>query len=213
MRTEDPVVTLLADVHSMLEQMNWPTPAFLARALGLTVLSGPVAAINLEPPPTIHLPDHMQGFWRAHTLAHEIAHALLRWRDIDDELLAYYAPECAYSNLEALANHIAGLICFPQPFYQAALRRFDFSPDAMIFMAQSLDAPIQAAMARTVYESESYNRAALLFKRGYVCAYASTFWLEVQSWDYVPDPAARFPGITLRPLSGQAGVVLGTWGG
>lgn len=210
---KDPVVTLLSDVASMLEQMNYPSPYVLARALDLRVVSGPVAAINMEPPPTIHLPDYMRGFWRQHTLAHEIAHALLQWRGIDAELLAYYAPECATNNLEALANHIAGLICFPEPFYQQTMKRFGFAPEAMLFMSRSLGAPLGAAMARTVYESDSYNRAALLFKRGYVAQYASTFWIEIQPYDYINDPTQRFPGIQLTPLDGLPGHVLGTWGG
>lgn len=210
---KDPVPTLLSDVAVMLEEMDYPLPHVIARALDLRVVSGPVAAINLEPPPTIHLPDYMKGFWRQHTLAHEIAHALLKWRGIDAELLAYYAPECAYSNIEALANHIAGLICFPKPFYDSTMKRFGFAPEAMIFMSRSLGAPLETAMSRAVYESESYNRAALLFRRGYVHSYASTFWIEVQSYDYIEDPTYRFPGILLTPLDGMPGHVLGTWEG
>lgn len=209
----DPITSMLSDLQMTLEQMDWPTPQVLARALDLNVISGPVAAINLEPPPTIHLPDHINGFWRSHVLAHEIAHALLKWRGIDDQLLAYYAPECAYSNLEALANYIAGLICFPQPFFEKTMRRFGFGPQALVFMADSMGAPLKLAMERVVYESDSYNRAAMVFKRGYLYQYTTTIWLDTDPYTYVPIPEARFPGIHLAALDGQPGMVLGTWGG
>ncbi|MFC6591706.1 ImmA/IrrE family metallo-endopeptidase [Deinococcus lacus] len=198
----DPVVKLLEDVQQMLEAMNWPTPYEVARALDLRVISGPVPAINLEPPPTIHLPTTLVGFKRAHTLAHEIAHVMLDWREIDDELLAYYAPECAYSNLEALANHIAGLICFPQPFLDETLGRFGFSPEALLFMAQAKDAPLPLAMDRVVYASDDGNRAALLFKKGYLIDFSATLWLEAERYDFVDEPLKRFPGIQLQPLPG-----------
>lgn len=206
----DPIAKLFDDVQYMLEQMNYPEPHELARALDLRVIGGPVAAINLEPPPTIHIPDYLRGFKRSHTLAHEIAHALMRWREIDDELLAYYAPECACANLEALANHVAGLICFPEPFYKASVKRYGFTPDLMIHMARSTGAPIPLAMDRAIYESDSYNRAALLFQGKYLARYSSTVWLDVSLWDRIPDPKKQFPDIVLKRL--EPGVILGTWG-
>lgn len=208
--TSDPITTLLDDVHVMLEKMDWPTPMQIAQALDLLVADGPVASINLEPPPTIYLPTHLNGFRRAHTLAHEVAHALLKWREIDDELLAYYAEECAHSNLEALANHIAGIITIPPPVLKAAVKRYGFSPQTMIELAQQTGAPMWVSMDRVIFETDTYLRAALLFKHELLYDFASTIWLEAERYDVIRDPAERFPGIVLQPLS--SGLVLGTWG-
>lgn len=207
---KDPIATMISDVKLMLEEMDYPPPYVVARELDIPVFSGPIAAFTFGPPPSISLPDNLRGFYRSYTLAHEIAHALMQWRGIDAELLAYYAPECAHSNQEALANHVAGLMCVPKPFFDSTLKRNGFSPTAMIHLSQSLGAPLETVMARTVYEDESYHRAALFFKRGYVHSFASTFWLEVQYYDYIAEPKKRFPGILLKPLPSMPGHVLGT---
>lgn len=206
----DPITEMLSDVMTMLEKMNYPTPLQLARALGFHVTSGPVASINLEPPPTIHMPISLTGFKRAHTLAHEIAHGLFSWRGIDDELLAYHAPECAYSNLEGLANYVAGVITMPPPVFNRIIRRYGFSPQSMIQLAVETGAPLPLAMDRVIFESDSYLRAALLFKQGLLVNFASTIWLEAELYDSIPDPAEKFPGIVLEQIAEH--VVLGTWG-
>ncbi|GGR00050.1 hypothetical protein [Deinococcus ruber] len=208
----DPVTKLLSELVYTLEQMDYPTPAELARALGLKVVSGPVAAINLRPPPTIHLPDYLTGYRRANTLAHEIGHAMMEWRGIDAELLAYYAPECAYANLEALGNHIAGIIMMPPPLHSKMLRRFGFTPNGIFSLARAVGAPLPLAMDRVIYDSDSYKRAALLFQKGTLIEYATTTWLEVELYDYIADPADRFPGIQLLTLGDDEKFVLGTWG-
>ncbi|WP_019585273.1 ImmA/IrrE family metallo-endopeptidase [Deinococcus apachensis] len=206
----DPVSQLFDDLHFMLERMGWPTPMELARALDIKVTDGPVPSINLDPPPTIQLPVSLRGFRRRHTLAHEIAHALMNWREIDAELLMYYAPECAHSNLEALANHIAGLIAIPPPIFQKAMQRYGFSPTTMTYLARVTGAPLEIAMDRVIYESDSYRRAAMLFKRNMLIDFASTIWLEADLFDVIPDPRERFPGIVLQTM--DEGVLLGTWG-
>jgi len=206
----DPVTNLLSDVVFMLEKMNWPSPREVARALDIAVASGPVAAVNFGPPPIIHVPDHLTGYRREFTIGHEIGHTLTKWRGIDDELLAYYAPECAYSNLEGLCNHIAGLIMVPQPSHDKALRRFGFTPRAMMHLVHEHGVSVPMAMDRVIYDTDSYYRAAVLFKKGHVHDWASTTWIEIEHMQHIPDPQEKFSGMELLPLEGP--FVLGTWG-
>lgn len=147
----DPVTNLLSDVVFMLEKMDWPPAREVARSLDFEVASALVAAVNFGPPPIIHIPDHLTGYRREFT----IGHTLTKWRGIDDDLLAYYAPECAYSDLEGLCNHIACLILVQSSHDQALMH---------LVHEYGISAPM--SIDRVIYDSDSYYRAALLFKKG-----------------------------------------------
>ena len=213
----DPAQHLISEVEATLARLNHPTPARLARDLGIRLIYDSVAGSHGGPPSVVTLPLGLPVSLERQMLAHEIGHVFMQRAGLERELRAQWdavGPETFRMHNETIARHLAGLILIPTPLRLRAERRYGVTPTAALQLVRATGVELRDVLDRLVYIDPDACRGAFV-TCGKILTQLKTnnVWVDKSQYDRVHEIAELMPGAALRSIAPQQVLGLGSWSG
>lgn len=188
------------DFWALSERMN--IPVIQGEYNSSLVLPGQI------PQPLITLrPEVYHGRW-SFTRFHELAHAVLRDSGIETQL-RYEAdePEQFRAWVEAYCNFGAAQLQIPNPELRRVLRRWGYSPEAVVALARVEGVDLFDAMHRVAFGflEDDAHRTVLLLQGRHLRKCVTTTWFPHAEGQRLPEVSVTYPSAQLLRLPARFG--------
>lgn len=209
---------LIADYLAYVQYRHSKTgyerdPAKLCAKLGIQYNAGPCNMANYGPPPMIVVKYEEFGSRRLFTVAHEVAHILMRRGKFHGKILSQHASVYDMKrHTERLADFAAGLILMPEPDVLAARLLYRETPAAVLHLMKLSGASEAAAMRRWAWQDTEASRGVFVAEGNYISDLtACNMRLPVYRWQRVPEVALHHPEVAAMSLGGSRVMGVVSW--
>lgn len=185
-------------------------PEEFARGLKVRFIVGSDNYATDGPPAVISQRADSYAPRQRFTTFHETAHILIQRGDFERDILAEVDSDDAEQHLELVANHMASLFLIPDRLINHYIRKYGFTPEAVLKIRAAARASLAATSRRMVGFDEEQPTTILLSGQNYILDVASSDpWNRLRRYDRVPDVRSMFPDAHLLTLPGWRGHTLG----
>lgn len=194
---------LIADFMHDVQQQHAATryerhPVKLCEAFDIQYCLGPVSMANLGPPAMVVVRAEEFGSRRLFTVAHEVAHILMRRGGYHNRILREHAsvPDMK-RHIEKLADFAAGLLLMPEPDVQEARQLFGETPAAVLHLMRLSGASEGAAMRRWAWQDVTASRGVFVSEYNHISDTSTcNLRLPFNRWERVPEVALHHPEVS-----------------
>ena len=138
----------------------------------------------------------VQPWWYGNSdvMRHELAHVMLFWSGLEEEIIQEYGDETGWKVIENLCWQAVTFLRITQPMLDDALHRHGLSGQAVAHLQRLTRCPPEMALRRVVYDDPKAERAGWVSSGAYIRDIAQCNWGLPFTWaERVPEPAAKFP--------------------
>lgn len=163
----------------------------LARALQIRVRVGP---LNRSQPERSRIMVQPWWFGDTDVVRHEIAHIMLWWSGLEEEIVQEFGDELGWQVIENLCNHAVAFLRIPPNLVSEAIDHYGVSAQAVQHLRQVTRATPVQALNRLIYDDPHALRAGFLTNGMFIAEVAQCNWSLPFGWsDRIPEPALHFP--------------------
>lgn len=197
---DENVASLLDFAAQKHAALDYPaTPAAFARAAGIRLIPADEDGANAGPPCYVTYNERYGLSRRRFTLWHEIAHILMSWHGIDEDIDLCVDEIDREVLREQIANLVAGQLMIPRNVFQKAIKKYGWSPHLLAELEHSTGMSQGVCMRRAVLNDLSASRAVAVVSGGRVIDVAAhNYNLPIYRASRVPEPDMKLGGATLE---------------
>lgn len=177
------------------------SPEEFAARLGVRVIIGRENFATDGPPAIISQTPDSYAPRQRFTIFHELAHVLVQRSGLEADVMAEVDPEDAEVHLEAVINHITGVLLIPDSLIRHYVTRYGFTPEALFHIRIEAGASLAATIRRGATWEPERQATIFVATERYILDVASCDpWNRIRRYDRIPDARAAFPQADLLSL-------------